>query len=314
MLSKNQPLSIHFCQSPLWQEFRRRMGHQVAAAGDLYFSLHPTPLGNIGYCPKPNPEKIDWEKLAATAKEHNCLHLKLDSPHTLDLETWENKLASAKNLRLKKTEPTFAQETVFLDLTKNEEELLQQMEPKTRYNVRLAQKRGVTVRESQDAKGFSTFLTLQKTTAARQHFYLHPDHYYHTLWEVTQPEGVSHLLVAEINRKIISAWWFFHWEGVLYYFYGGSSEEHQNLMPNNLIVWEAIRLGQSLGCRLFDLGGINTDPHHRWAGLTRFKLGFGGQVVKFPGSYDAVFKYIPYKLFRITDKARWFWLNLKRSV
>ncbi|MDP2874093.1 MAG: peptidoglycan bridge formation glycyltransferase FemA/FemB family protein [bacterium] len=310
MLNPNQPLPVHLCQSPLWQEFRRRLGYQVVEVDGLYFSLHPTPLGNVGYCPKPNPEKIDWAALTKAGKESGCLHIKIDSPNTLDSESWEKIRRQDQNLT--KTKSTFAQETIFINLTVSEEELLTKMEQKTRYNVRLAEKRGVRVEEANDAATFSTFLTLQKETAARQHFYLHPDRYYQTLWELTQPEGVAHLLVAKVNQKICAAWMVFAYAKVLSYLYGGSSDQYQNLMPNNLLVWEAMKLGKRLGCELFDLGGINTDPHHPWAGLTRFKLGFGGQVVKFPDSYDLVLNPLKYRLFRAADQLRWWWLNFRR--
>lgn len=303
-------LPTHLCQSPLWQEFRRRLGYQVVEASGLYFSLHPTPLGNIGYCPKPNPERTDWAALTTAGRESGCLHIKMDSPNTLDAEAWERIHRQGSNLA--ETKPTFAQETIFIDLTLSEEELLTKMEQKTRYNVRLAEKRGVRVEEATDAAAFPTFLNLQKETATRQHFYLHPDRYYQTLWELMQPEGIAHLLVAKVNQEICAAWMVFAYAKVLYYLYGGSSDQYQNLMPNNLLVWEAMRLGKRLGCELFDLGGINTDPHHPWAGLTRFKLGYGGQVVKFPPSYDLVLNPLTYRLFKTADRLRWWWLNFRR--
>lgn len=310
MLNTNQPLPTHLCQSPLWQEFRRRLGYQVVEVGGLYFSLHPTPLGNVGYCPKPNLEKIDWAALTKAGKESGCLHIKIDSPNTLNSESWEKIRRQSPNLV--KTKPTFAQETIFIDLTLSEEELLTKMEQKTRYNVRLAEKRGVKVEEVTDPQSLLAFLTLQKQTASRQGFYLHLDRYYQTLWELMQPEGVAHLLVAKVNHEICAAWMLFTYEKVLYYLYGGSSDQYQNLMPNNLLVWEAMKLGRRLGGELFDLGGINTDPHHPWAGLTRFKLGFGGQVVQFPPSYDLVLSPFKYRAFRLADALRWQWLNLRR--
>ncbi len=288
------------------------MGYEVRRAGELYFTLHPSPLGPVGYCPKPQVEKINLELLTAAGEKDGCIHIKIDSPNTPKPEEMLILIKQSSNLR--ETKPTFAQETIFLDLTQPEERLLEQMSQKTRYNVRLAQKKGVRIKEASDPKDFQYFLALQRKTAAKQRFYLHPDNYYQTLYELMQPAGKAHLLLATVEEEPCTAWLLFSHNAVLYYMYGGSSEKYHSLMPNNLMMWEAIKLGQRLGCELFDLGGINSDPKHHWAGVTRFKKGYGGRVVKFPPSYDLILKPWRYRLFLIADKVRWMYLNFRRRL
>jgi len=309
MLYVNQPLPTHLCQSPLWQKFRKEMGYEVHKVGSLYLTIHPTPLGKVGYCPKPQLAQLDWESFAAFGRQQNCLHIKVDSPQTENEKSLEE---AAKRYPLKLTQPIFAQETIFLDLTQSEEKLLEKMDSKTRYNVRLAQKKGVVITEKVDEASLKAFLTLQKETAKRQRFYLHPDCYYQKAWQILHPANMAHLLLATTQGQTAAAWMLFNYAGVLYYLYGGSDDSYRSLMPNNLMMWEAIKLGKRLGCQLFDLGGINTEPEHPWAGLTRFKMGFGGQLVKFPPSYDLVIRPAPYRMFRIADRLRWSWLDFKR--
>lgn len=302
---------MHIVQSLEWREFKTKVGTPAVGVGGVQLTLHKVPLLplNVGYCPKIELEKIDWKELKAVGKKHRCIFIKI--------EPGENEELGIKNKGLRKAKPIFATQTILLDLTKSEEELLAGMKQKTRYNVRLAQKKGVVVEERSDPEALKIFLKLQRETAKRQGFFIHPDSYYRTVWEVLHPKGMAHLLVASVRQQStipLVAWMLLKYQDTLYYPYGGSSEEFKNYMPSNLMMWEAIRLGKKLGCKTFDMWGATEDPKDPWYGFTRFKLGYGGQLVSSPGAYDLVLKPALYYPFIVLDKTRWFLLNTFRSL
>ena len=224
-----------------------------------------------------------------------------------------SKCQSVNGTTLRKSKPIFATQTILLDLTKSEEELLAEMKQKTRYNVRLAEKKGVVVEERDDPEALDIFLKLQKETAKRQGFFVHPDSYYSTVWEVLRPKSMAHLLVAKVENTPVVAWLLLKYQDTFYYPYGGSSTEFKEYMASNLMMWEAIKLGKKLGCKVFDLWGATDDESDPWYGFTRFKLGYGGELVSFPGAYDLILNSLLYYPFILVDKLRWWFLKLRPS-
>lgn len=295
--------NMHICQSSEWGEVKNKIGTPAVRVGEVQFTLHKVPLllFNVGYCPKVDVEKIDWEQLKAAGKEHSCIFIKVEPNQPFNHLTIQP---------LRPSKPIFATQTILLDLTKSEEELLVGMKQKTRYNVRLAQKKGVVVEERSDPKALEIFLKLQKETAKRQGFFVHPDSYYRTVWEVLHLKGMAYLLIAEVENIPVVAWLLLKYQDTLYYPYGGSSTEFKKYMASNLMMWEAIRLGKRLGCKTFNMWGATDDKSDPWYGFTRFKLGYGGQLVSSPGAYDLVLKPVWYKVFILADKLRWWFLRL----
>ena len=315
--------SPHICQSPEWGEVKTKIGTPAVRVGDVQFTLHKVPFlpFNIGYCPKVDVKKINWEELKAAGEKRRCIFIKVELNQPFNHLTIE---------QLRPSKAIFATQTILLDLTKPEEDLLAGMKQKTRYNVRLAQKKGVVVEERSDPEALEIFLKLQKETAKRQGFFVHPDSYYRTVWEVLRSKGMAHLLVASVkspptnNQQFIDsknrrsadnlttplvAWMLLRYEDTLYYPYGGSSVEYRKYMASNLMMWEAIKLGKRLGCKVFDMWGATDDESDPWYGFTRFKLGYGGKLVTFPGAYDLVLNPLLYRPFIMADHFRWWILN-----
>ena len=294
---------MHICQSPEWGEVKTKIGTLAVRVGEAQFTLHKVPLlpFNVGYCPKVAVEKIDWGKLKAAGKKHNCVFIKIEPNGVVNNED------------VKKSTPIFATQTILLDLTKSEEELLAGMRQKTRYNVRLAEKKGAVVEERNDEEGLEIFLKLQKETAKRQGFFVHPDSYYQSVWEVLHPKGMAHLLIAKVENTPVVAWMLLKYQETFYYPYGGSSTEFKKYMASNLMMWEAIKLGKRLGCKVFDMWGATGDEKDPWYGFTRFKLGYGGELVSSPGAYDLILKSVWYKIFILADKLRWLILSLRKK-
>lgn len=317
----------HILQSREWGEFKTLVGARSVEADRVRFTVHKIPLApwKVGYAPKIRPEDLDLEKLYNSGRENNCLFIKLDVPHARR----ETLIPNSKFL-IQPGRPIFAQSTILVDLTKTDEELLAAMHEKTRYNLRLAQKKGVTVKtypkdqppqghalqmpQPQQKDALDEFIRLQKETARRQKFFVHPDHYYKTCFETLAPHTMAFLISASLQTPnhqpptTLASWLLFRYGDVLYYPYGQSDYEFRSYMSSNLLMWESIQLGKRLGCKVFDLWGAAEDPKDEkdpWHGFTRFKLSFGGLHLKLAPTYDLVVNQPLYKAFNLINDLRW---------
>lgn len=317
-------LPEHIVQSKPWGEFKEKMGNFLVSVDGIQFTLHKIPLlfFFVGYAPKVNDVKnIDFEKLKEAGKKNRCVVIRFDCPNFIKgTETATEAVEIFKKYAIKADKNTFAKNTVLLDITASESSLLEKMHPKTRYNIKLASKKGVFVVLGKEKADLEDFIRLQQDTAKRQGFYVHPDNYYRVLWETLAPNGFSHILLAKIknpetNQEIsIAGWMLFSYQKVLYYPYGGSDYRYHDLMASSALMWEAIRLGKKLGCEIFDMWGVAdnpNDPKDPWYGFTRFKAGFGGEIVSFIDSYDFIINKLVYYFFTLGYKIAWFFLRLK---
>lgn len=298
----------HIVQSPEWGEFKTNYGTTAVRVGNVQYTVHKIPLvnRNYAYCPKINPAEIKWDPLVKSLEENSCITIKFDVPYVLaggSEETSAKKVFEEKENVKKSAKSTFTQYNIILDISKTEDELLAQMHKKHRYNIKYAQKNGVKVRETKSDEDFEVFLKLQRETAERQRFLIHPDDYYRGIWQTLGSKGMVRLLIAEHDSDALAAWMFFVYEGVLYYPYGGSSDKKRNLFASNLIAWEGIKLGKSLGCDVFDMWGACEDPNDEsdpdW-GFTNFKIRFGGEHIKYMDSYELVLDKKLNTLFNLT--------------
>jgi len=194
-------------------------------------------------------------------------------------------------------------DSLVLDLTQSESDLLSGMKPKTRYNIRLAKKKGIEIKEARTDEEINTFLRLLEETARRESFKPHPPSYYKKQLELFLPQGLEKLFLAYFRREPLSAILVSFFGQRATYLHGGSSRKHKELMAPYLLQWEAIREAKKLNCRLYDLWGVapGRDEKHPWAGITRFKLGFGGKVVSYLPAQELPlqpFRYRIYKLLR----------------
>jgi lipid II:glycine glycyltransferase (peptidoglycan interpeptide bridge formation enzyme) len=195
--------------------------------------------------------------------------------------------------------------TVFMDLTSSEEEILARMKQKTRYNIRLAQKKGVTLRVGTQ-EDFPLLYKMYAETSVRDGFVIRDENYYKTVWEMfmsstgeqLDPSQVSTFkspniptcepLIAEVNHEPIAAIFVFYFAGRAYYVYGMSRDLHRDKMPAYLLQWEAMRRAKAKGCTVYDLWGapeVFDETDSLW-GVYRFKEGLGGQVVRTLGAWD----------------------------
>lgn len=307
-------IQSHPLQSPAWGEFRKVMGIDVTKIprGQLTFHRVPLTPWTIGYFPKgPAPSQTMMQELFDLGSKKHAIFIQLEPNVT------ENFIrpAGGSNFKLIHSHhPLFTKYTFILDLTKSEEELLSAMHPKTRYNIRVAQKHGVTITEDNSEQAFKQYLKLSEETTARQGFYAHNKTYHETMWRVLRKANIAHLFTATYQGQTLAAWICFVWGSTIYYPYGASSRLHREVMAPNLLLWEIARWAKARKIKYFDLWGAlgtNPDPNDPWYGFHRFKQGFGPNLVEYVGSYDLVIHPVLYRLYTIADRIRWFLLKRK---
>ncbi len=323
---------FHPLQSFEWGEFRKKTGLTVIRRGIVdekeiknpyTMTLHKVPKTKftIGYLPKSIlPTKAMLQDIQDIGKQHNCVYVQLE-PDVLSTQQPEIE-SLAGTIRLQKSfHPLFTKNTFVLDITKSEDELLSQMHPKTRYNIRVAQKHNVRVSENTTPDGFKTFLKLYEETTTRQRFYAHTPTYHKELFETLTASKASsnnmsyHILEAVYQEKVLTSWVLFAFHTNLYYPYGASSRENREVMASNLIMWETILFGKKHKLQTLDMWGAlgeNPDPTDPWYGFHKFKQGYGAKLTEFVGSYDFVLNPTVYQGLKVADRARWAILRLKK--
>lgn len=317
-------LASHIVQSWEWGEFREktglelvRLGHfdgaKMVSAYQLTFHAVPFFKQTIGYLPKgPLPDKTMIRALETEGAKRNSTFIKIEPLHFRS-EAAEKKLVGLGLLPSKKS--LFTKYNFLLDLTKSESQLLAAMHPKTRYNIGVAQKKGVEVYDSTKEEDFETYLKLYFETTKRQKYFGHTPHYHKLLWETLMSAKMARVLVAKYKGKPLVAWMLFNFGNTLYYPYGGSSTEHKDLMASNLVCWEAIRLGKKMGLKTFDMWGAlgpDANDNDAWYGFHRFKAGYGPAHVEYIGTYDLVLKPQIYNALNWADRLRWTFLRATR--
>ncbi|QQS39018.1 peptidoglycan bridge formation glycyltransferase FemA/FemB family protein [Candidatus Woesebacteria bacterium] len=309
--SEINKVATHPLQSWEWGEFRKEWGNEVVRLPFGQLMLHKIPKTNYKVAtfikgPKPNQSQLDT--LKKIAKENNYIFIKLEPNirHNKNSEI----LLKKSNARQGKT--LFTPTTFWIDLTRNEDDVMKSFESKTRYNIRLAQKNGVEVVEDNSGKAFEKYLKLTKETVERQKFYAHSEKYHRLMWEHLHTSmsvnPIARLLTAKYRGEIITTWIVFVWKDFLYYPYGASTFKHKNIMANNLMMWEAIRYGQKNNLKTFDLWGREPGK-----GFTKFKEGYKPEIVRFIGTWDLVTSKL-YSTYKLIDQTRWFFLRNKAKI
>jgi lipid II:glycine glycyltransferase (peptidoglycan interpeptide bridge formation enzyme) len=340
----------HVLQSSTWGEFKSRHnwrvtrlvfeeeGTTVAAASILQRKL-PRLLGSILYVPK--GPALDYTDTALTTRvlaeleglacRWKALFIKIDpdvyypdavpefSPHPACAPA-TSRLLAARGWRFSDEQIQF-RNTVLLDLSRSKDELLAAMRQKTRYNTRLAERRGVIVRPyrgdedpSRLAEALDTFYQLYTETAQRDGFPIRPREYYLDAWQSFLEAEQALLLLAEVKGEAVAGLVLFTFGATAWYMYGASSDRHRKRMPNNLLQWEAIRRAKAAGCTLYDLWGApeqldESDP--MW-GVVRFKLGMGGELARGLGAWDFPVSQLVYRSYTKIMPRYLDWLRSRR--
>ena len=313
----------HVLQSYEWGQFKARYGWAtlrllfeekgaVRAAACILRRKFPYLPVCIMYVPKgPALDYSDQqllplvlEALEDVARRYRAIFIKMDPDVGLeDPGSPSAQVISAlekRGWRLSSEQIQF-RNTLLLDLTPEEGELLKAMRSKTRYNVRLAGRRGVRVRLGKVAD-LPPFYEMYAETSDRDDFIIRPFAYYRHAWQSFMEAGLAQLFVAVYQDQLLAGLILFRFGEKVWYMYGASRDMHRDLMPNHLLQWEAMRWAKAQGCTVYDLWGApdvldESDP--LW-GVYRFKEGFGGQFVRHIGAYDYPVSRFLYRIYTAT--------------
>lgn len=319
-----------FLQSWQWGEFQKKTGHHITRIAVVENSniimcaviiKQELPLRKhylyIPYGPVVNRENINVQNIFSffilNIKEKlvkkTTLFIKIepDEHFLLDLKT-AGFIQSEKNIQ--------ATETMIMDLSFSEEELLARMKQKTRYNVRLAERKEVRVvgfDNTQEAK--KIFLMLLNDTAQRNKFRLHPQKHYSEMMNMfLDADAKSYnfairLIFASYKKEILAGGLLGFFGNRVTYLHGGSSDKHKDFMAPYFLHWEIMRTAKRMGYNQYDFWGITTDRTKKdqkikWEGFSRFKQGFAGSIVEYPKAHDLVLKQMWYNAYRLGRKIK----------
>ena len=294
--------SPSFLQSAAWEQFQQAAGKKTVRVGETLLIEQTTPVGPYWYAPRPVVDPATTQALLDHGHATGALFVRVD-PETMSGEL---------PVQARQTEATQPQDSLVLDL-KPADELLQTFHEKTRYNIRLAEKKGVTITESSaaDSKELAAFIQLSQGTSQRQAFHYHSDDYYRVMLETmgtSSDERISVSVLAAWQDTTPLAALIAVWTPTVgYYLHGASSYEHRSLMAPHLLQFRTMARALELGCTKYDFWGIAPEgapDSHPWAGVTRFKLGFGGNRVHYPDSFDVVTHAVRYNIYTIARRLR----------
>jgi len=250
--------------------------------------------------------KALWEAVAQKARERRAILFKIDPEVPAGDRELEDLLRTA-GFRLLATGPNFEgiqPRYVFrLDIRPDAQTLLANMHQKTRYNIRLAAKKGVVVRTG-TRDDLSVFYRVLQETTERDNFLVRSLTYFEDLYDTLVPAGYAELFIGEYAGVVVAGALAFTVGDKAWYVYGASSNAHRNVMPNYLIQWTMIQWAQSRGCTLYDFRGVSGDlnENNPLYGLYKFKKGFNGEFTEFIGEWDLVYRPVLYKLWQAAEK------------
>ncbi|NLO72903.1 MAG: aminoacyltransferase [candidate division WS1 bacterium] len=306
-----------------WGELKSRTGwtplavaveRQGRLAAGCLVLKRPLPMGmSLLYAPRgpivdfssPGLWSELAEELRVVARPEKALFLKVDPA----IPAEEERVAEV--LRSEGFRPAASAETVGgtqprqvmkLDLTPSEEDLLASFESKWRYNIRLAERKGVEVSGNCRREEVEVFYDLLKITAQRDGFTVRAISYFYDLWDLLVARGLGRLFLARVGGVPVAGTLAFILPPQAWYVYGASSNEHRSLMPNHALQWAMMRWAKAEGCTLYDFRGVAPErageAQGPLAGLNRFKRGFGARYVEYLGDYDLVFRPAGYWAFQ----------------
>lgn len=300
-------------QSWVWGEFQAAAGkriHRLALSDGAglravcLLVLHVTRLGK-SWLLAPRGPLFD-PALDGAAQERAWTALldgiaKLRDGTTMFLKVEPN-VEPPKSVILERGSGLHPGRTLFLDLKKPESELLESMHQKARYNLRLAERKGVIVRFSRSPEDVETFLRLLRETAQRQRIGIFPPVYYRAMLQSLGENG--EVALAEHGRTPLAGALHVRFGDTVTYLHGASAEIHRELMAPHQLHWQAIRRAKNSGYAWYDFFGIAPEgaANHKWAGITRFKLGFGGTTHAYPGAFNYIYMKNWYLAYRFAKR------------
>jgi lipid II:glycine glycyltransferase (peptidoglycan interpeptide bridge formation enzyme) len=290
-------------QSKEWLGFQQSYGRTPVDFGKASGILLGLPFNKKIIWLQKSPLTLKNFKSAVTNLPKGTIAVRVEPEKVTEQEISKNGLRKVTTSSLLSGQAS-PKATRIINISGSEQEILASMKPKTRYNIRLAEKKGVIVRV---ADNVDTLYELLEKTAARDRGYTpHAKSYYIQMIERFKKDNLGHIFIADYKGEPLAAVLVSYYGEVATYLHGGFNDSERNLMAPYLCHWEAIRAAKERGCRFYDMWGVaETDnPSDPWYGISRFKEGFGGERVIFPGSYDLVIDKFWYNILTLAAKIK----------
>ena len=304
----------HILQTAEWGELKASFGWDIVRLiqGDqgIQILFRKLPLGfTAAYAPKPYLRPLDnfaaeqfWAEVDQVCRQKRAIFLKIEP------DAWEHEpIHPGSDRRVFKVSPHNIQppRTIVIPLDGSLDDILARMKQKCRYNIRLAEKKDITIRAWDDLEGFHQ---LMQVTGGRDGFGVHSQAYYRKAYDLFHQAGMAELLVAEFENKPLAALMIFALGQRSWYLYGASNDQERNRMPTYLLQWQAMKWAREHGCTMYDLWGVPDadeatleaqfeDRHDGLWGVYRFKRGFGGQLMRAAQAEDRVYMPLLYRLY-----------------
>jgi len=314
---------MHFLQSQIWKESKKNLGNQIFDVGQYFFHTTRLPVipKTVGYMPRPNLRSVDWAELIQKAIEAKVVYMTIDPeniateiPSSIDYIQKKLLLINPK-IQVVAGKPVHLKDNMLLNLSKPSEELLSLMKQKHRYNLKLAAKKGVEVDISDSKEMLEEFLQLYQETVDRKEYNGRSAEYIYTVWKtIKEFKGADkcdvQIATAYFENKPLASWMLFIYGDTIYYPYGGSSAEMKSIMAPYALVWAIVEWGKAKGYQWFDMWGVKPigqailDVEPTYDSFSRFKVGFGGDIIKHADTVDIVFDPLVYKALKLAQKIR----------
>jgi peptidoglycan pentaglycine glycine transferase (the first glycine) len=308
--------SCHLLQSGEWGQLKSMFGWDpirvVNGHTGAQILFRRLPLGlTFAYIPKgpvsangsPFKDIHFWKEVDHLCRRRMAIFLKVEMDRWISLQ--DPSLVKPPSGFVFSPQHVQPHSTLLIPLEGSEQEVFERMKPKTRYNIRLAGRKDVVVRTSQDMEDFYRVMTV---TGQRENFHVHSKDYYCCAYELFHPLGLCELFVADFQGQTLAALMVFAHGKQAYYFYGASSNQERHRKATYPLQWEAIRWAHARGCEEYDMWGIPDEAGDieedqaearedgLW-GVYRFKRGFGGSVRHAVPTLDRVYNHLLYRLY-----------------
>lgn len=305
-------------QTPEWEKFKLETGWQKSwRIFEILILEKKIPfIGTMLYAPmlshdqtKLSQQKIFIDQINKISAEENSVFFRMESSeefseaYNLQLTASTVGRSASGGISYKKAfEEMQPEHTLVLDLNKSEEDILAQMKPKGRYNIKVAEKHGVEVKEG----SVDDFYSLYEEMSKRQKITFRKKEYFQKLIDILGCKDYAVVLKATLNDQVLASTIVIFFGDTATYLFGGSSDENREMMAPYKLHWEIIKKAKNRGCRIYDFFGIapSDDEKHKWAGITRFKKQFGGEEKTILGSYDLVFSPARYQIYKLLRKLK----------
>ncbi len=303
LVAQYQPAFGGFLQSWEWGDFQHSLGREIERvfyqingrimiaqaiqmdlpAGQFYWYLPKGPIGNF---------KLENQVEKLRSKLPDGIFLRME-PDNVD-----------RIMRVDDVQPST---TLMINLEMDEEDIFQSMKSKTRYNIRLGNRKGVECKFVTMDK-FDDFVRLMEQTTIRDKFKAHPSIYYKTMLETMSGNGaIARLAMAFYKDHVIAANVIIDFAGTRTYLHGATSNLHRNVMGQYALHGFLIQDAKRKGMKLFDFWGVAPDgssEKHPWYGITRYKRGFGGEIVQMSGTFDIPMKHLWYWTYKVVKNLK----------